>query len=71
MRTYIGSLKMGKMIVDKEGGYECNGNGKCGGTNFINRENVMNSFHCENCPSFKREGLKIIDKRNDTKLTDF
>lgn len=61
---------MAKMIVD-ENGFNCNGNGMCGGSNFIDRKSIMECFHCKCCNSFIREGLKIIDKRFDTKLTEF
>ena len=40
---------MAKLIVDKTGSYNCDGNGSCGGTDFGSRERIMNCFHCESC----------------------
>lgn len=62
---------MAKLIVEKDGGFSCNGNGWCGGSDFDGRANVIRCFNCEFCPSYRREGLNIIDKRGDTTLGDF
>ena len=59
---------MAKLIVDKTGSYNCDGNGSCGGSDFINRERIMKCFHCEHCPSYKRDGLKIINNKGQTTL---
>ena len=58
---------MVKIIISKNGWYQCDGIHKCGGTNFTNFTN----YHCKSCSSFKKGGLKVMDKRYDTKLTNW
>jgi len=51
---------MPTLTIEEDGFYNCQ---RCGGGTFISRENVMRCFHCNQCSSFQRDGLKIIDKR--------
>lgn len=59
---------MAILTIEKNGFYNCDGNGSCGGTNFVSKENVIYSFNCDYCNSFQKRGFKIIDKREETKL---
>ena len=59
---------MAKLIVDKTGSYGCDGSGGCGGTDFVSRERIMDCFHCKECSSYKRDGLKIINNKGQTTL---
>ena len=53
------------LTIGEKGGFECDGNGKCGATDFYSIENVKKCFGCEYCPTFIRNKHKhkIIDKR--------
>jgi hypothetical protein len=62
---------MANMIVEENGWYSCNGVGKCGGTDFRSREAVFTCFHCEECQSYKKSGLKITDNQEKKTLADF
>lgn len=62
---------MAKMIVEENGFYSCNGKGCCGGTHFKSHNSVISSFNCEYCDSYKKYGLKIIDKREQKTLSNF
>ena len=63
---------MAKIIVEKrylEDGksynfFSCDGIGKCGGSDFKGKKQVIKCFHCEQCKSFQEKGLKIEDNRN-------
>lgn len=60
--------KMSTLIVEKDGSFNCDGNGKCGGTNFDGKNQVIQCFNCESCHSFQREGLKIINNKGQQNL---
>ena len=62
------SGKMSTLIVEKDGSYSCEGTGKCGGTYFDGKNQVIQCFNCDSCPSFQRSGLKIIDERGQQNL---
>ena len=60
---------MAKMEVDKNGFFKCDGKGYCGGTNFSSREKIMDCFCCKDCDSYIKNGLKINNELESTKLT--
>ena len=59
---------MAVLKVGKDGLFICSGRGFCGGTNFESRAAVMKCFNCEFCDSYRKEGLKIVDKRGEISL---
>ena len=62
---------MAELIVQKDGHFFCDGKGKCGGSRFEGRERTLRCFNCEYCSSFKRDGLKIVDRREERRISDF
>lgn len=59
---------MAKLIVKENGFFDCEGKGKCSGTDFNGRKQVIRCFNCRYCKSYKKEGLKIKNKKEQTKL---
>jgi len=54
---------MSKLTIKADEWWSCDGEGKCGGSDFESIEDVKRRFNCEYCKTFKRDGLKLIDER--------
>jgi hypothetical protein len=57
---------MAILTVEKNGSWNCR---TCGGSDFVDKVNVIRCFNCEDCNSYKKEGLKIVDKRGEQPLS--
>ena len=52
---------MPKLTVTKGGGFNCDGAECCGSSEFVSLEEVMQSFHCEDCSSYIRDKkIKLV-----------
>lgn len=59
---------MAVIKIEENGFFSCSGTGFCGGTDFQGRESVIKCFNCNDCRSFQKDGLKIIDNREKQSL---
>ena len=62
---------MATLNVEPDGTFSCNGIHQCGGSSFRGKSEIIRCFNCESCPSFKRDGLKIINRKGQQGLNVF
>lgn len=55
---------MPKLVIESNGFYSCDGEGKCGGVEYRGLKELKETFNCECCKQFiKEQKIKVIDKR--------
>ena len=64
---------MPTMLIHKDGFYDCNGTGMCGGTNAddATASCFKQVFNCDSCHAYLRDNqrLKVIDERKSVPLS--